>query len=1070
MDPLTALSLAGTVVQFVDFGSKVISRGAELYKSTNGQLAAHRELELMTTDLSNVIIRIQDTYQKGRSEPSILGTDRSTLDPKTACALQRISEEAVSVAQKILDKLDALKVCVRLWLTEKEKGELERLQKRLDKLKDAIDREILVTVLENTNSNTLELTKMFTQLDNQTQIILRALVQSERRTTFEIRSSTAHLMSRHEELANGVYRQNRDVITKDWTFENGDFTNVRSEASHQPATIKAQVEMFTVPSPEESQLRRSVQEAIIESLYYPGMSNRYESLREAHANTFEWVFSTSSHGNGQWYNLASWLKTGKGIYWISGKPGSGKSTLMKSLFDDQRTYTYLNKWADTVDSGNEPLMMATFFFWSGGTPEQRSQIGMLRSLLFQILEQQPDLVPVVFPDIWSSQYIENLSNTGRLVKFTQLWTYRRLIGAFKDIFSQTTINIKLCILIDGLDEFDGDHETLADLFSEIGSMLCHSDSGIKICLASRPWIVYRETFEHGPSLQLQDHNSEDIKHYIIDRFEGNTAFQRLSRKDAKTATDLAREIVNKADGVFIWVYIVVRDLLNAVRNRDSIPDLWKRLSSLPRDIEPLYAHMRSRIEPIYFPWNSKLFQLVRARFELGSIPAAKLVTGDGLTTGYTVAKDDSREGCLSISEIYFALDDDLDQGMVAQMTQSQLQSKSEEFEFYIAARCACLLEVRNIGGHTKVTPNSLVHFIHRTARDFVEEQTRWNEILKFTLETAFNPYWYLMKSQGFALQRLSSEKEQFLDYPEDDQILDGITRILVFASYADAHTLSHIEQSRILDAAAEIIEKHTISLEDWPEPLNNPKIPPELATSFILAALNLNISGYITRKLRKARRRDPAEAAFSASYFLSMMDESNLISIDGLPHMSHNMAKTLIKSGADVNYKRPKVHGINLVRAPDTTTWEGFLERNLPERGMKSNSTWDDFDETFEGRNTNPDLVPLMSLFLASGADPTIIVRGESHGRLTLLHYLKKFIPPHHQNLLRTQIEEALQSSKPSLPHGESFRHDSIGNKTPKPFKALSNNVRSRQYISRLSKDSRLRNIMGKTAPVPETG
>lgn len=69
--------------------------------------------------------------------------------------------------------------------------------------------------------------------------------------------------------------------------------------------------------------------------------------------------------------------------------------------------------------------------------------------------------------------------------------------------------------------------------------------------------------------------------------------QRLAGKDAETATDLAREIVNKADGVFIWVYILVRDLLRAVRNRGSILDIWKRLHALLRDIELLYDYIKS---------------------------------------------------------------------------------------------------------------------------------------------------------------------------------------------------------------------------------------------------------------------------------------------------------------------------------------------------------------------------------------------------------------------------------------------------------------------------------------------
>lgn len=33
-------------------------------------------------------------------------------------------------------------------------------------------------------------------------------------------------------------------------------------------------------------------------------------------------------------SIAEWLESGSGVYWISGKAGSGKSTLMKHLFWD----------------------------------------------------------------------------------------------------------------------------------------------------------------------------------------------------------------------------------------------------------------------------------------------------------------------------------------------------------------------------------------------------------------------------------------------------------------------------------------------------------------------------------------------------------------------------------------------------------------------------------------------------------------------------------------------------------------------------------------------------------------
>jgi hypothetical protein len=51
LSPLDALSVAGTLIQFVDFCSKVLSHTRELYKSKTGALSANQELELAAADL-----------------------------------------------------------------------------------------------------------------------------------------------------------------------------------------------------------------------------------------------------------------------------------------------------------------------------------------------------------------------------------------------------------------------------------------------------------------------------------------------------------------------------------------------------------------------------------------------------------------------------------------------------------------------------------------------------------------------------------------------------------------------------------------------------------------------------------------------------------------------------------------------------------------------------------------------------------------------------------------------------------------------------------------------------------
>ena len=56
------------------------------------------------------------------------------------------------------------------------------------------------------------------------------------------------------------------------------------------------------------------------------------------------------------------------MFWVSGKAGSGKSTLMKYLKSDPDTESNLWAWAN-----GPKLVTASYFFWNAGTDMQKSQ-------------------------------------------------------------------------------------------------------------------------------------------------------------------------------------------------------------------------------------------------------------------------------------------------------------------------------------------------------------------------------------------------------------------------------------------------------------------------------------------------------------------------------------------------------------------------------------------------------------------------------------------------------------------------------------------------------------------------
>lgn len=242
------------------------------------------------------------------------------------------------------------------------------------------------------------------------------------------------------------------------------------------------------------------------SLQYDEMIDRESRISTAHESTFLWVFRDSNVQKDQrpamkWSNLREWLETENRLYWITGKAGSGKSTLMKflcsSTAQQSRCRPYLRKWA-----GTSKLLVASFYFWNSGTNLQMTQAGLLRTLLYQIVAQRPQILPSLVPKQWESFCLFG--------QRPEHWSTQDLRGMLFQAVEFLTNDTKICLFVDGLDEFDGSHD---ELISLIRSLI--GDSGnVKVCVASRPWIVFRDAFGQAPNLRLEDLSFFDIKNFV----------------------------------------------------------------------------------------------------------------------------------------------------------------------------------------------------------------------------------------------------------------------------------------------------------------------------------------------------------------------------------------------------------------------------------------------------------------------------------------------------------------------------------------------------------------------------
>ncbi|KAF3769344.1 hypothetical protein M406DRAFT_250225, partial [Cryphonectria parasitica EP155] len=315
--------------------------------------------------------------------------------------------------------------------------------------------------------------------------------------------------------------------------------------------------------------------AFLQSLTFDQHVDRYRSILGAHKDTLRWVVKAESKGQ----QLLTWFREGQGVFWVTGKPGSGKSTLMKFIVDNPRTMKLLKQWAGP----SHQIVIASHYFWYAGTPMQKSHEGLLRVLLYGIFKQCPNLIQEICRSRWDQ------------AEAATVWSLEELQGVVQSLASHPPAHLKFCLFIDGLDEYAGDHEEIAKILNDLAA----SSRSIKLCISSRPWNEFNMTFGRSTErLVLHELTENDIRAYTTSRLSNHQMWNVVSARNPQTKS-LIQLIVERAEGVFLWVFLVTNLLRNGLSNHDSITDLYRRVESFPPDLERFFTQTLESVDPFY---------------------------------------------------------------------------------------------------------------------------------------------------------------------------------------------------------------------------------------------------------------------------------------------------------------------------------------------------------------------------------------------------------------------------------------------------------------------------------------
>ncbi|KAF1954475.1 hypothetical protein CC80DRAFT_536667 [Byssothecium circinans] len=303
----------------------------------------------------------------------------------------------------------------------------------------------------------------------------------------------------------------------------------------------------------EEAYEKTAQQCILNSLSFDVMYGRFEAVDKAHYKTFDWIFEDTPKGedNDRGCHTSEtfihWLSSGKGIFHVSGKLGSGKSTLMKYLCSHKRTKAELRKWA-----------------------------------------ARPELIPTVLPHQWTQvTSTPHQSQTGiRLSSEDIRAAFSRLIE-LPNLYKKHCF----CFFIDGLDEYENTRqEDYKDMVNLLISWTEAAPEDVKICVSSREYNVFLSSFSDQKKLRVQDLTRGDMERYVRDRL-GDVGIGT----EAETES-LVKAVADKASGIFLWVALVVKSLRERLEDGFKLASLERELEVLPVELEDLFKYLLQSID------------------------------------------------------------------------------------------------------------------------------------------------------------------------------------------------------------------------------------------------------------------------------------------------------------------------------------------------------------------------------------------------------------------------------------------------------------------------------------------
>ncbi|RSM15812.1 hypothetical protein CDV31_004754 [Fusarium ambrosium] len=509
MDPVSAIGLASAIVSFVEIGVNLLRGAKEIRDSANDSLEKNESREVIVEEMKQVAAKLKTP------EPGKIPAEQQKLchlADKCNDLSQRILELLNKIKPKNNKPLSVYRAAYHAWRKE---GEIEMLEKSLGDCRG----QLALSLTHLTSKNSAEYSKRILSM------------------VHEDSSKLEQLQAHIKQLNQGVEAQ---VIGN-----------------------KALEQLRLVLGMHDEALSVIYKDRVLRSLQFEDMHRRDDGVRDPYEKTFKWILegddgvvpeerpwlspeARENHHQERMKRLSrnmlfDWLSSGSGIFHISGKLGSGKSTLMKFLSTHPRTRAEIEKWSVLI-----PDTLPEYWCLAEQSPWQiRTQFNIPASTIKSALK--------------------------KVISDERLYQDHRF-----------------CFFIDGLDEYEGtDGQDPTYLATLLNNWVNDSHGCLKLCVSSREHNVFMNAFPKDQRLRLHELTRFDMREYVAGLLQ-EVHNETLSEDFRNT---LVTSIPEKADGIFLWTIIVVKTIRRKVVDGEPEESLMKLLESLPQGLNSVLRHL-----------------------------------------------------------------------------------------------------------------------------------------------------------------------------------------------------------------------------------------------------------------------------------------------------------------------------------------------------------------------------------------------------------------------------------------------------------------------------------------------